>query len=38
MRKNATGQPLRETLYGFIVMSNDDEARRAIEVINHNPE
>jgi len=38
MRKNANGQPLREFLYGFIVMSNEEEAKRALEVINRNTE
>jgi len=38
MRKNANGQPLRESLYGFIVMGSEDEARRAMEQINNNSE
>jgi len=38
MRKNANGQPLREFLYGFIVMNNEEEAKRALELINRNTE
>lgn len=35
IRKNANGQPLREFLYGFIVMSNEDEGREAMAQLNH---
>jgi len=38
MRKNANGQPLREFLYGFIVMTNEEDAKRALELINRNTE
>jgi hypothetical protein len=38
IRKNANGQPLREFLYGFIVMANEDEGREAMEIMNQNRE
>lgn len=38
IRKNANGQPLREFLYGFIVMSNEDEGREAMMQLNHHNE
>lgn len=36
MRTNATGQPLREFLYAFVQMSNEEDAKHALEVINYN--
>mmetsp|Transcript_1858 Transcript_1858/g.216 ORF Transcript_1858/g.216 Transcript_1858/m.216 type:complete len:91 (-) Transcript_1858:837-1109(-) len=34
IRKGSNGQPLRETCYGFVLMSNEREAKAAMAKLN----
>ena len=35
IRKNSSGQPLKDYIYGFIVMSDENDANNAIDSLNH---